>query len=201
MEPEYDYIFKCILLGSSGSGKSSILLQYTEGLFTTSHISTIGVDFKLSTIRFNNKIIKLQLWDTAGQERFKAIVSSYYRGGNIFIIVYDVTSFESYGAVNDYLQDIKRYAACTNPTFVLVGNKCDLTSKKVIDYETAKMFADQNGLLFAETSAKTNYGIKETIENAVFHYFEKNNFDKLSNSKKNAAIVPKWEPVKKNLCC
>ncbi|XP_048367458.1 ras-related protein ORAB-1-like isoform X1 [Sphaerodactylus townsendi] len=139
MNPEYDYLFKLLLIGDSGVGKSCLLLRFADDTYTESYISTIGVDFKIRTIELDGKTIKLQIWDTAGQERFRTITSSYYRGAHGIIVVYDVTDQESYNNVKQWLQEIERYAS-ENVNKLLVGNKCDLTTKKVVDYTTAKEF-------------------------------------------------------------
>lgn len=125
-------------------GKSCLLLRFADDTYTESYISTIGVDFKIRTIELDGKTIKLQIWDTAGQERFRTITSSYYRGAHGIIVVYDVTDVESFNNVKQWLHEIDRYA-CDNVNKLLVGNKCDLTSKKVVEYQTAKEFAEQLG--------------------------------------------------------
>lgn len=154
MNPEYDYLYKNLLIGDSGVGKSCLLLRFADDTYTESYISTIGVDFKIRTIELDGKTIKLQIWDTAGQERFRTITSSYYRGAHGIIIVYDVTDQESFNNVKSWLQEIDRFAS-EHVCKLLVGNKNDMTSKKVVSTETAKEFADSLGIKFLETSAKT----------------------------------------------
>jgi len=129
MSADYDYLFKLLLIGDSGVGKSCLLLRFSDDTYTDSYISTIGVDFKIRTIELDGKTIKLQIWDTAGQERFRTITSSYYRGAHGIIVVYDCTDLESFNNVKQWLEEIDRYA-CENVNKLLVGNKCDLTSKK-----------------------------------------------------------------------
>jgi Ras-related protein Rab-1A len=162
MNPEYDHLFKLLLIGDSGVGKSCLLLRFADDTYTESYISTIGVDFKIRTIEINGKSIKLQIWDTAGQERFRTITSSYYRGAHGIIVVYDVTDQASFSNVKQWLQEIDRYA-CENVNKLLVGNKCDLTTKKVVDYNTAKEFADGLGIPFLETSAKNSTNVEDAF--------------------------------------
>ncbi|KAG1928424.1 EH domain-binding protein 1-like protein [Pimephales promelas] len=159
---ENDYLFKLLLIGDSGVGKSCILLRFADDTYTESFISTIGVDFKIRTIELDGKTIKLQIWDTAGQERFRTITSSYYRGAHGIIVVYDVTDQESYNNVKQWLKEIDRYAS-ENVNKLLVGNKCDLTTKKVVDYTTAKEFADSLGIPFLETSAKNATNVEQAF--------------------------------------
>lgn len=162
MNPEYDYLFKLLLIGDSGVGKSCLLLRFADDTYTESYISTIGVDFKIRTIELDGKTIKLQIWDTAGQERFRTITSSYYRGAHGIIVVYDTTDQESFNNVKQWLQEIDRYA-CENVNKLLVGNKCDLTHKKVVDYQTAKEYADSLGIPFLETSAKNATNVEQAF--------------------------------------
>ncbi|TKS92541.1 Ras-related protein [Collichthys lucidus] len=161
-EEEGDYLFKLLLIGDSGVGKSCLLLRFADDTYTESYISTIGVDFKIRTIELDGKTIKLQIWDTAGQERFRTITSSYYRGAHGIIVVYDVTDQESYNNVKQWLQEIDRYAS-ENVNKLLVGNKCDLTTKKVVDYTTAKEFADSLAIPFLETSAKNATNVEQAF--------------------------------------
>jgi Ras-related protein Rab-1A len=162
MNADYDYLFKLLLIGDSGVGKSCLLLRFSDDTYTDSYISTIGVDFKIRTIELDGKTIKLQIWDTAGQERFRTITSSYYRGAHGIIVVYDCTDLESFNNVKQWLEEIDRYA-CENVNKLLVGNKCDLTSKKVVAYQFAKEFADGLGIPFLETSAKNSTNVEQAF--------------------------------------
>jgi len=162
MNAEYDYLFKLLLIGDSGVGKSCLLLRFADDTYTESYISTIGVDFKIRTLELEGKTIKLQIWDTAGQERFRTITSSYYRGAHGIIVVYDVTDMESFNNVKQWLNEIDRYAS-EKVNKMLVGNKSDLTSKKAVDYNTAKEFADTLSLSFLETSAKNATNVEQAF--------------------------------------
>ncbi|CBZ28172.1 putative small GTP-binding protein Rab1 [Leishmania mexicana MHOM/GT/2001/U1103] len=162
MTAEYDYLFKLLLIGDSGVGKSCLLLRFADDSYTDSYISTIGVDFKIRTLNLESKVIKLQIWDTAGQERFRTITSSYYRGAHGIIIVYDTTDMESFNNVKTWLSEIEKYAS-ENVNKILVGNKCDLVTKKVVDTQMAKDFADSLGIPFLETSAKNSTNVEEAF--------------------------------------
>ncbi|KAM6959076.1 ras-related protein Rab-1A-like [Aplochiton taeniatus] len=162
MNPEYDYLFKLLLIGDSGVGKSCLLLRFADDTYTESYISTIGVDFKIRTIGMEGKTVKLQIWDTAGQERFRTITSSYYRGAHGIIIVYDVTDQESFNNVKQWLEEIDRYA-CENVSKLLVGNKCDLDNKKVVDCATAQELATSLKIPFLETSAKNASNVERSF--------------------------------------
>jgi len=159
---DYDYLFKLLLIGDSGVGKSCLLLRFADNTYTDSYISTIGVDFKIRTLDIDGKTVKLQIWDTAGQERFRTITSSYYRGAHGIIVVYDVTDKVSFNNVKQWLGEIDRYA-CQSVNKLLVGNKADLTEKKVVEFNEAKEFADTLGISFLETSAKSAQNVEEAF--------------------------------------
>jgi Ras-related protein Rab-1A len=159
---DYDYLFKLVLIGDSGVGKSCLLLRFADDAFTESYISTIGVDFRFRTVKIENKTVKLQIWDTAGQERFRTITSAYYRGADGIIMVYDVTSQESFDHVNDWLKEVNRYAS-EGTCKLLVGNKSDRTADKLVTAESAKEFADELGIAFLETSAKSAKNVEEAF--------------------------------------
>ncbi|CAO2819463.1 unnamed protein product [Amaranthus hypochondriacus] len=162
MNSEYDYLFKLLLIGDSGVGKSCLLLRFADDAYLESYISTIGVDFKIRTVEQDGKSVKLQIWDTAGQERFRTITSSYYRGAHGIIVVYDVTDQKSFDNVKQWLNEIDRYAS-DSVNKLLVGNKCDLTANKVVSYETGKAFADEIGIPFLETSAKSATNVEQAF--------------------------------------
>merc|ERR1712146_664974 len=134
-------LFKLLLIGDSGVGKSRLLLRFADDTYTESYISTIGVDFKIRTINLDGKCVKLQIWDTAGQERFRTITSSYYRGAHGIIVVYDVTDRETFNNVKQWLHEIDRYAN-ENVNKLLVGNKCDLETRRQVKYENGVELAE-----------------------------------------------------------
>lgn len=154
-----DYLFKYLLIGDSGVGKSSLLLRFADDVFSDTYISTIGVDFKIRTVKVEDKIVRLQIWDTAGQDRFKTITSSFYRGAHGIMLVYDVTDMESFQHVSTWLNEVDRYGG-SEVTMILVGNKSELNSKRVVEYSMGKEYADKLGLSFMETSAKSSTNVE-----------------------------------------
>lgn len=201
MNPEYDYLFKLLLIGDSGVGKSCLLLRFADDSYLESYISTIGVDFKIRTVELDGKTIKLQIWDTAGQERFRTITSSYYRGAHGIIVVYDVTDQESFNNVKQWLNEIDRYAS-ENVNKLLVGNKCDLTAKKVVDYQTAKAFADEIGIPFLETSAKNATNVEQAFMTMAAEIKNRMASQPALNSTKPNTVQMKGQPLpQKSGCC
>ncbi|CAE7889589.1 RAB1A [Symbiodinium sp. KB8] len=163
---DYDFLFKLVLIGDSGVGKSCLLLRFADNAFTDSYISTIGVDFRFRTIKIKDKTVKLQIWDTAGQERFRTITNAYYRGADGIIMVYDVTNKESFQHVRHWLNEVNRYAS-DDTCKLLIGNKNDSSDKAVTSAEGEGQ-AKELQMPFLETSAKT----AENVEEAFFKMAE-----------------------------
>lgn len=162
MNPEYDYLFKVLLIGNSGVGKSSLLLRFADDVFSENFMPTIGVDFKIRTIEVDGKTIKLQIWDTAGQERFKTITSSYYKGAHGIIVTYDVTDKESFKAIDNWMNEVEKHAS-DNVSRILVGNKCDLEESRQVSTDEGKELAEHFGIKFLETSAKQSNNVEEAF--------------------------------------
>ena len=158
----YDYLFKFIIVGNSGVGKSSSLLQFTDKRFTIEHDITIGVEFGSRILEIDDKIIKIQIWDTAGQEYFRSITRSYYRSSVGVILVYDITKRDTFNHLVSWLEEIKQ-SAPLNISIILVGNKSDLGYKRQVTFEEGKKFADDHGVQFLETSAKKGIHIDEAF--------------------------------------
>jgi len=163
---EYDHLFKLLIIGDSGVGKSSILLRFTEDDFEEDQPCTIGVDFKVKMIEFANKKLNLTIWDTAGQEKFRSLTSSYYRGTQGIILVYDVTNRKSFEHLELWLGEIDMYTTNEDVVKLLVGNKIDRPDREVSKEEGAE-FARSKAMVFIECSAKTRLGIQQTFEELV----------------------------------
>ncbi|KAG0196807.1 GTP-binding protein [Mortierella sp. GBA30] len=158
----YDYLIKLLLIGDSGVGKSCLLLRFSDDSFTPSFITTIGIDFKIRTIELDGKRIKLQIWDTAGQERFRTITTAYYRGAMGILLVYDVTDERSFSNIRNWFSNIEQHAS-EGVNKILIGNKCDMPDKKVISKDQGQALADEFGIKFLETSAKSNICVEEAF--------------------------------------
>jgi len=201
---DYDYLFKLLLIGDSGVGKSCLLLRFADNTYTDSYISTIGVDFKIRTLDIDGKTVKLQIWDTAGQERFRTITSSYYRGAHGIIVVYDVTDKVSFNNVKQWLGEIDRYA-CQSVNKLLVGNKMDLVEKKVVEFTEAKEFADSLGISFLETSAKSAHNVEEAFLTMTRQIKERVSRSHEGPTKPNGSVNistnSKKIPKEKKKCC
>jgi Ras-related protein Rab-8A len=157
-----DLYLKLLLLGDSGVGKSCLLLRFSEDSYTSNFISTIGIDFKIKTIELDGKMIKFQIWDTAGQERFRTLTQAYYRGAMGIILVYDITDNESFENIRNWVRNIDMHAD-ERVQKMLLGNKCDQSEERVIDYERGQALADEFGIPFYETSAKNNLQVTEAF--------------------------------------
>lgn len=158
----YDHLFKLLLIGDSGVGKTCILFRFSDDAFNTTFISTIGIDFKIKTIDINGKRVKLQIWDTAGQERFHTITTSYYRGANGIMLVYDITNPKSFDNITKWLKNITDFAS-DDVERILLANKCDMEEKRMISTARGQEVATANNIKFYETSAKNNQNISDAF--------------------------------------
>eukprot|EP01120_Amphizonella_sp_Union-15-10_P016528 TRINITY_DN8762_c0_g1_i2.p1 TRINITY_DN8762_c0_g1~~TRINITY_DN8762_c0_g1_i2.p1 ORF type:complete len:225 (-),score=42.05 TRINITY_DN8762_c0_g1_i2:95-721(-) len=158
----YEYIFKYIIIGDTGVGKSCLLYQFTDHRFLPDTQHTIGVEFGTRTVDVLGKKVKLQIWDTAGQERFRAVTRSYYRGAAGALLVYDITRRSTFNHLTSWLTDTRNL---TNPNTVimLIGNKKDMESHRDVTHEEAKAFAEENGIIFLEASAKTGEKVEDAF--------------------------------------
>jgi len=163
----YDYLFKLLMVGDSGVGKTSLLLQFTQGDFNVQMRSTVGVDLKVKMMKFRNKITKLTIWDTAGQERFRTLTSAYYRGAHGIILVYDVTSRESFQNIKDWLKEISIYSTNDDVVKMLVGNKIDKSTERQVTKDEAIAFARSESMLYVESSAKNKTGVQQAFEELI----------------------------------
>jgi small GTP-binding protein len=204
----YEHLFKVILIGDWGVGKSNIILRITQDAFDPDSRTTIGVEFSQKVLEFNKKKTIVQIWDTAGQDRYKAITSAYYRAAVGAILVYDISKRSSFDSLSTWVNEIR---SNTPETLVvtLMGNKIDLKAERAVPYEEGLSFATRNNFMFFEVSALSGEGIQEsflkmveTVYKSLAHPFleSKRSTSKLSfvDENENEGYFQK---IKKGICC
>ncbi|XP_068711467.1 ras-related protein Rab-13-like isoform X1 [Montipora foliosa] len=161
-EKDYEVTYKILILGDSGVGKTCLIFRFIEDIFSDSYISTIGIDCRSRTVDVDGKKVRLQIWDTAGQERFRTLTSAYFRGAMGIILVYDITTEDSFKHISQWLQNIQDNASpavCK----ILVGNKLDCEDERIIGTIRGKSISENAELEFFETSARTGEGVTEAF--------------------------------------
>ncbi|KAG6509037.1 ras-related protein RABA1f-like [Zingiber officinale] len=207
-DDDYDYLFKVVLIGDSGVGKSNLLSRFTRNEFSLESKATIGVEFATRSIRVEDKVIKAQIWDTAGQERYRAITSAYYRGAVGALLVYDVTRHITFENVERWLKELRDHTE-SNIVIMLVGNKADLRHLRAVSTDDAKTFAENENTFFMETSAleSTNVDIAFTEVLTQIHNVTSR---KALEARDDQAALPKGQTInigddvsaiKKASCC
>ncbi|XP_013931240.1 PREDICTED: ras-related protein Rab-37 isoform X1 [Thamnophis sirtalis] len=156
----YDVSGKVMLLGDSGVGKTCFLVQFKDGAFLSgTFIATVGIDFRNKVVTVDDVKVKLQIWDTAGQERFRSVTHAYYRDAQALLLLYDITSKVSFDSIRAWLTEIHDYAQ-KDVVIMLLGNKADMSSERVIRTEDGESLAREYGVPFMETSAKTGMNVE-----------------------------------------
>ena len=189
----YNFLFKIIIIGDTHVGKSNILLRFADDVFQESFQPTIGVDFKIKSLVFEDIPIKLQLWDTAGQERFRNITNSYYKGAHGIILVYDITNHMSFQNLDIWLEEVEKHGA-SNLTKILIGNKCDLQDMRQVDKQEAMNKAEDSGMPLLETSAKDGINVEKVFLYLIKEIKEKIEKGVLENSHKSSKITNEVKP-------
>ncbi|KAJ2852440.1 Rab GTPase ypt31 [Coemansia brasiliensis] len=184
---EYDYLFKIVLIGDSGVGKSNLLSRFTRNEFSLESKSTIGVEFATRSIQVDGKVIKAQIWDTAGQERYRAITSAYYRGAVGALLVYDIAKHPTYENVSRWLKELRDHAD-SNIVIMLVGNKSDLRHLRAVPTDEAKQFAAENGLFFIETSALDSSNVEQSFQQILTEIYRIVSNKAIESSQDNAQL-------------
>ncbi|OQR84596.1 Rab11 family GTPase [Achlya hypogyna] len=210
-DDDYDYLFKVVLIGDSGVGKSNLLSRFTRNEFSLESKSTIGVEFATKSIQAEGKTIKAQIWDTAGQERYRAITSAYYRGAVGALLVYDITKHPTFENVERWLKELRDHADA-NTVIMLVGNKSDLRHLRAVQTEEAMAFAEKHNLAFLETSALDATGVDTAFQRILTEIYSLMS-RKTMQAAENAASLPAGNKIeitaensaakakKKGACC
>lgn len=202
----YNFVFKVVLIGESGVGKSNLLSRFTKNEFSHDSRTTIGVEFSTRTVQLNGLTIKAQIWDTAGLERYRAITSAYYRGAVGALLVYDISKHLTYESAERWLKELYDHA---DPHIVvmLVGNKTDLSAVRSVPLEDAKDFAEKNGLLFMETSALESVNVEAAFNTVLTEIHKKVSSKEVTRGSINAVTLsqPKAAgadaPEERKACC
>ncbi|EGG19023.1 Rab GTPase [Cavenderia fasciculata] len=163
--------YKILLIGDSDVGKTSIVKRFSDDIFDEDLLCTIGVEYKVKTLKVDDKEVTFNIWDTAGQEKFRALISSYYRGAHGIILTYDVTKRETFKNLQYWLNEIETFSTRSNVVKLLVGNKIDKENREVTREEGLE-FARSKAMLFIECSAKTKVGIQQAFEELAHKILE-----------------------------
>jgi small GTP-binding protein len=168
----FDYSLKIVVVGDSGVGKTCLLLRFVRDEWETDSQPTLGVEFLARVVNTENHRIQLQLWDTAGQELFRSVTRGYYRGSAGALLVFDLTSRDSFLSIERWLQDLREVAR-PDLTAILVGNKSDLAAKREVPEEEARTYAERNHMTYFETSAKTGDNVTGSLTACVLEIEKK----------------------------
>lgn len=163
---EYKMIFKVVIVGDSGVGKTNILLRYLKNEFNEESKATVGVEFGTKKMKIDNSNIKVQIWDTAGQERYRSITSAYYRGAHGALVVYDITSKKTFDSVEKWVNDLKTNGE-PKMVIMVIGNKADKEEERVITKVDGEAKSQRNNVAFLETSALTAENIEQAFEEVI----------------------------------
>nr|XP_032824417.1 LOW QUALITY PROTEIN: ras-related protein Rab-27A-like [Petromyzon marinus] len=172
-DSDYDFLIKLLALGDSGVGKTSLLYNYTDGKFNSKFVTTVGIDFREKRVVYRSKTpmaspgrgqrVHLQLWDTAGQERFRSLTTAFFRDAMGFLLMFDLTSEQSFLNVRNWMTQLQMHAYCDKPDIVLCGNKSDLEDRRVVPHKQAEDFARTHEMPYFETSAATGTNVSKAV--------------------------------------
>ncbi|KAL0485100.1 Ras-related protein Rab [Acrasis kona] len=191
-QESHDFYVKVVVTGDSGVGKSNLMSQFTNKGFRLDSKSTIGIEFSKKLLKLDNGTVLAHVWDTAGQERFRSLSATFYRGAKGSLLAYDVTSRQTFINCKTWLKEF-RDMADPNAITVLIGNKNDLRHLRAVTVEEGKIFAEQNGLLFLETSALENYNVEEAFKTLLVECTR--DMQRIVSDDKTDSVVPHGLPI------
>ena len=164
MNETYDFLFKVVVVGDSGVGKTGITNRYLKGNFQEDMKTTVGVEFGAKKVVIKEKCVKIQIWDTAGQERYRSVTTAYYKGAKGALIVYDITNSQSFQNIERWIKEV-RDATDKEIKIILIGNKSDLEENRKVSAAEGQKLSDENNLSFFETSGKENLNVDTAFDN------------------------------------
>lgn len=194
--------YKLVFLGEQSVGKTSVITRFMYDTFDSNYQATIGIDFLSKTMYLEDRTVRLQLWDTAGQERFRSLIPSYIRDSSGAIVVYDIASRTSFLNTSKWIEDVKRERG-SDVVIVLVGNKTDLSDRRQVSTEEGEQMAQENEVMFIETSAKTGNNIKalfRQLAQALPGQEDAAGADAGGAAKDNFTVKPTAQPADKQSC-
>ncbi|CAE7353048.1 ypt-1 [Symbiodinium sp. CCMP2592] len=196
-----DYLFRVKLIGDYGVGKSSFILRFTDDKYSDGPIFDFicGIDFRSRTMSLDGKKAKMQLWDTAGQERFRTMAASYYKDAHGIIVAFDLTNRESFHNVRHWLEEIDKYAE-PGISKLLAGNKCDM-SNRAVTYDEAHELADELGLCYLETSAKSGHNVNEALAKMAKEIKDRGSMQVLPSATPPRMILGPGHGISATKCC
>ncbi|EDR25554.1 GTP-binding protein YPTC1, putative [Entamoeba dispar SAW760] len=196
--PNFNHLFKILIIGESGVGKTALMQRFCDNIFEPCYMPTVGVDFKLKLMKLNNEIIKMQLWDTAGQERFRNITSSYYRGTQGVLIVYDVTDTSTFDQISSWFNEVMRKTEHNPPVIYIIGNKMDLKDRICVQPESIERLVKKiGGIKYFFISAKDGNGVEDIFSQLGFDILQKKEL--IVTNEKQCVIQP-YKKDHQNTC-
>lgn len=188
--------FKCIVIGSSGVGKTSLITYLAQGSFDENTKPTINIDFQSVVLDIDGQDIKMNIFDTAGQEKYTSITRTYYRDAKCVLLVFDVTDKESYDDANKWFHEISQYCD-PNAIILFVGNKTDEVNSRVITAAEAELYAKSRDVNYIETSAKNGFNVKEAFCRIAAEAYR--GTSKKENDQEN--VMPIKKLLEQHKCC
>ena len=196
----YDQKIKIMIIGESLVGKTALITRYTNNSFSGTYLTTVGIDFQTKLININDKTIKVELWDTAGQERFRNIAKNYFQSSDGFLIVYDITSKDSFEKLSFWNEQVNLNAP-EKTKYIIVGNKKDLEEKREVKTEEGANFAKENNVQFYETSAKDGTNVNEVFELLAKEIVADTENLQAKNKRSSQILKKRNTAVEKKSCC
>ena len=191
IEPDYDYLFKVMVVGPTATGKTSLITRFADNSFPETHNLTIGLDIKVKTVQLDGRTVKLQVWDTAGQERYRSVVNMHYRGSHGCIGVFDITNKDSFVELKENIEQVQELYEVNGGRIIIIGNKSDLEDQRQVSTEEAAQFAESIGCIFMEASAKTARNVSTAFNLLAENLMEKSDYAGSQSQRTREIMLPR----------